>query len=287
VLPSFILRKVIAQCDSFAELPAEDCPFIRSFETKLAKIDLSEDEKKVLQAKCTETVSGSVNTGYKRLAAYLRQLEHQSVSVAGVWQLPKGEDYYGFTLRYYCGVENDPRQLYDLGKTQLAAIEGELAILNSMNGNGEEKAIEQDADPTESMQFRCYYAGLQLYEQYARIVSESSVDPSEKATYLRTDQLSTIKLMVDIGIHQKQWLREQAVMFIKEHSNLMDLEAQQMVDEIVVKPGYYAAPKIVLMHLIELQQGRSAAEFLEELKEAGPTPLIRLQKPVSSSVEEV
>jgi len=280
ILPTFILNQVIDQCDSLSSLPLAANPFYLNFESKLNAIDLLEPNLKAeFLSECKATVSKSIIPAYKRLTAYLRQLELRSVSVAGVWQLPNGDEFYRFTLFYYSGAENNPSNLHEIAKVQLSTIEGELQILSTLTTRPSKAQFPVPADTSSRLlYFPTFERGLTLYTQHTELATSTEVTPENQIGFLQLDQLATAKMMVDIGIHHKQWLREQAVRFLLNHSSLSEPQANAEVDRIVVYPGLQSSAKIGLMKLIELQGNKTEKDFLEELEKLGPMPLKTLQK---------
>lgn len=287
VLPTFILNQVLNQCDSLSSLPVTANSFYLDFERKLNAIGLLEPNlKSEFLSECNGTVSKSIIPAYKRLTAYLRQLELRSVSVAGVWQLPNGDDYYRFTLFHYSGVENDPSDLYEIAKVQLATIEGEMQIFSALTTAPSLAKFPIPADTSSRfLYFPAFERGLTLYKQHAQLATSTEVTPEYQINFLQQDQLANAKLMVDIGIHHKQWLREQAIRFLLKHSSLSEPQATAEVDRIVVFPGLEGSAKIGHMKLIELQGNKTEKDFLEELEKLGPMPLKMLQKRLPETEE--
>ena len=256
VPPSFILRKTISQCDSMAEMQVEQCVFMTALQDKIAGAGIS--NSKHVQAsleKCRQQVSKSVIPSYKRLAAYLRQLEHASVSVAGVWQLPKGDDFYLYLLKFRTGFIGDPNELHDIGKIELQAIEGEMEILRPfitrMDSNY--SFLEKRYDSEQHILSVCNEA-YRLFDDQDKFSQEASISPAKKLEFLNAHQFATAMMLTDIGIHQKQWLREQAVLFLSKHSILSSEDAEVYVDRIIVYPALESAAKIGYLKLQEMKQ---------------------------------
>lgn len=278
--PTFILEKIIIQSDSLASLNESNIPFYSSFERRLMNLEtITTEQRDKLLGQCNDIVRQSIIPSYKRLSAYLRQLKHTSVSVAGVWQLPKGDDFYRYALLYHCGTENTTSELYAIGKSHLATIEGELAILSSMKVNqSKTETIPQPAESLRNMHYSGFQQAMNLFEAYTKLAESQSISASEKMQFLQADQLATVKMMTDIGIHNKQWLREQAVSFVVNHSHLSEDEAQMMVDEIVVQPGLACAEKIGFMRLQELLEDKPSSNYTLDINQLGPMPLSILEK---------
>ena len=286
VPPSFVLKKVIVQCDSLADLLDKQNPFYITLATQLSSNDFttSESEKEMLN-RCKQTIIETVIPSYKRLAGYLRQLEHASVSVAGVWQLPRGEDFYAYMLQFHTGYAGDLGQLYRIGKVELRSIEGELAILQNMTSVTDSSFafLGEDYAHSKAYLFPAFEKGMQLFERYAKLSASEAVTPVEKLEFLAAHQLATAEMMTDIGIHHKQWLREQAVRFLQKHSQLTERQAQEHVDRIIVYPGLVSASKIGYLKLQELKGSKTAYRFLNEMHNLEPVQFSVLEKWLSKN----
>ncbi|MEP7234335.1 MAG: DUF885 family protein [Ignavibacteriota bacterium] len=90
-----------------------------------------------------------------------------------------------------------------------------------------------------------------------------------------------IRLVVDVGIHYKDWTRDQAINFFKENSpkSLHDIEVE--IDRYIVDPGQALAYRI---GSLKIRQLRALAEktlgkkfdiraFHDELLSSGALPL--------------
>ena len=88
-------------------------------------------------------------------------------------------------------------------------------------------------------------------------------DAWDKIGLLQSDLFRTARMMTDIGIHHKKWLREQAVDFMVDNAGLSKNEAEDEVDRYIVWPGQGCAYKVGQIKFLEL---RELAQT--ELKEA-------------------
>ena len=98
-------------------------------------------------------------------------------------------------------------------------------------------------------------------EQLGHEMTESE-DPWDRIGLIKSDLFRTARMMTDIGIHHKKWLRQQAVEFMVDNAGLSESEAKNEVDRYIVWPGQGCAYKVGQLKFLEL---RALAKF--ELKE--------------------
>lgn len=276
VVPSFVLRRVILQCDDLASDSAHTSPFYTRFEQAVNDIGLMDPKtKQQFLDNCLSAVQRGALPGYKRLTAYLRQLEQTSLSIAGVWQMENGKEFHRHLLFYHTGVYSDVDELYELGKLNLSAIEGEISILYDLD-QADHSSSMIESNPLlqyNGIPMPAYSFGLALFKERELLTETDDLKPAERVNFLIKDQLATAKLITDIGIHSKQWLRDQAIGFLAKNS-VLDIESStDLVDEIIAMPGWHASDKIGLMRLSELQESHPETNVLKLAQQLGPVPL--------------
>lgn len=276
VAPSFILKRVILQCDELASDSAHTSPFYTRFEQAINDIGLMDPKtKQRFLDNCLNAVQQGTLPGYKRLAAYSRQLEQTSLSIAGVWQLENGKEFYRHLLFYHTGADSDVDQLYELSKLSLSAIGGEISVLNGLNLSELSNSMFESSDLLhfKGIPMPAYSYGLALYKKQQVLTATNELEPTERINFLIQDQLATAKLITDLGIHSKQWLRDQAIAFLEKNS-VLDIESStDLVDEIIAMPGWHASEKIGLMRLNELEEVHPENSVLKLAEQLGPVPL--------------
>jgi uncharacterized protein (DUF885 family) len=374
VPPTFILTDAIRQCDEFTALPPEENSLYTSFVQRLDKIqNLDKASKQQLAQRCKDQIIESVYPAYKRLSNYLLQLESSSLSIAGSWHLPNGDEYYRYCLKQHTTLEIEPEVLYQLGKLEMSRIEGEMRILLNMlqypvNTSVSEIMYELSLDKTISfspdslgqaacmehfkrtmnlispklplhfnkqpksklefhevperksassmlafylppkgepvgagrlfvntrksdrlpyflattyafhegipghhlqkalqiemtglpdfrrfLPFTAYSEGWAMYAEELGHEILNTEDPYDKLGLLQSDLFRTVRLMTDLGIHHKKWLREQAVEFMMSNAAMSADEAKQEVDRYIVWPGQGCAYKVGKMKFLELR----------------------------------
>lgn len=82
-------------------------------------------------------------------------------------------------------------------------------------------------------------------------------DPFQKIGQLNYDMWRAVRLVVDTGIHQFGWTREQAIYFFKQNTGKSDQDIQNEVDRYISWPGQALAYKI---GQLKIQALRAEAE---------------------------
>ena len=111
-------------------------------------------------------------------------------------------------------------------------------------------------------------------------------DPYSDYGRLNDEMLRAIRLVVDTGLHDKRWTREQVVQYFRDHSAIDEVEIQSETDRYIVWPGQALAYKIGQLKVLELRERAQKAlgprfdirAFHDELLGAGALPLDLLEE---------
>jgi len=281
VAPSFQLRKVRQQCDSIVRLPMGQNPFYWPFAQALNRIGLMEPGiRSAHLTDCSQRILGSVIPAYVRLSRYLAQLEETSMEIAGLWQYDQGDRLYRKALYWYCGTSVDPDSLYPIAKQELLRTQRRW---HDLRPSPQEQQTTRPPDvlpfPASMPRFRhfvpcdAHTKGLALYVHLH--------ETSFRMAALNEDRLAAMQLMLDLGIHHKRWLRDQAIRFVNDHADLDPISVERLVDDCIAHPGKMAAAKVGHLTILALEEALrehpadnvDVNEFIRKLKEDGPLPL--------------
>lgn len=395
--PTHILKQAISFCDNFYQTPIEENVLFASFSDKLNKIELIEPSKRDSYIdRCRQTVQGEVIPAYRRLSQYLLQLEHGSLSIAGVWQLPDGDAYYRHCLLQQTTLDVDPDSLYEFGKAEMERLQSSLnkmqlfatggivdTFTTDSSGRAETiKFFQKSCDeivpllpsyfnllPTMELEtlelpeyrknsstvafyipprgeplsngkmyvntwkandipqylaktfayhegipghhlqkgivadltglptfrrfipFTAYTEGWAMYAEQLGHEMTGTLNVWDQMGQVESELFRTARMMTDIGIHHKKWLREQAISFMKLHANLSESEAAEEVDRYIVWPGQGCAYKVGLMKFKELRERAESEipnfdikEFHGILLKEGAMPLEILEQRVDAYI---
>jgi uncharacterized protein (DUF885 family) len=117
-------------------------------------------------------------------------------------------------------------------------------------------------------------------------------DPYSDYGRLQDEMLRAIRLVVDTGLHAKQWSREQVVQFFHDHSTTDEPTVQSETDRYIVWPGQACSYKVGQLTIIRLRDRAQAAlggrfdirAFHDQVLGAGPLPLDVLERRIDSWV---
>ncbi|HEX2121813.1 MAG TPA: DUF885 family protein [Thermoanaerobaculia bacterium] len=114
-------------------------------------------------------------------------------------------------------------------------------------------------------------------------------DPYSDYGRLNDEMLRAIRLVVDTGLHDKRWTREQVVQYFRDHSAIDEVEIQTETDRYIVWPGQALAYKIGQLKILELRERAQKElgprfdirEFHDEVLGAGALPLQTLDERIT------
>ncbi len=127
VPPLYIIEATETFLTAFVSvLPIENLLYT-SFRDRLTEISNVDARKKDrLKKEVLEAIEISVYPSYKKVIAYLAALKPKADTLAGVWKLPQGDDYYQYCLSFHTSTSMTPAEVYELGLSEVARIEHEL-----------------------------------------------------------------------------------------------------------------------------------------------------------------
>lgn len=129
--------------------------------------------------------------------------------------------------------------------------------------------------------YTAYVEGWALYSE--RLGKEVGFyqDPYSDYGRLDDEMLRAIRLVLDTGLHHKQWTREQAVAFFRAHSSAADAGLQSETDRYIAWPAQALAYKVGQLTILRLRDEARAAlgarfdlrAFHDEVLGAGALPM--------------
>jgi uncharacterized protein (DUF885 family) len=130
--PRFILRKVRADAQAFADASNGDNVLVKHLREKLS--GLSIDGKDALVAQASARVEDTVRPAFKRFIAMVDELNAEATDDAGIWKLPDGAARYAAFLRGGTASNVTADEVHAIGLAQVALIEAEMHKILAARG---------------------------------------------------------------------------------------------------------------------------------------------------------
>jgi len=143
--------------------------------------------------------------------------------------------------------------------------------------------------------YTAFIEGWALYSE--RLGKEVGFYTNPYNDYGRLDDemLRAIRLVVDTGIHDKHWTREQVVQFFRDHSSSADAGIQSETDRYIAWPAQALAYKVGQLTILRLRDQAKQQlgdrfdirAFHDELLGAGALPMDVLERRMTAWVDRV
>jgi uncharacterized protein (DUF885 family) len=129
LLPEVILEKTINQLIKYYTVEAGDGKALSvytAFKEKVKKIDMPEKDRHNLLDAVAAEIEKSFIPGIKRLLTCLESLKMSAPDAVGVWQVPRGDEYYQYLLRKATSTELTPEEIHEIGLKEVDRIQKEM-----------------------------------------------------------------------------------------------------------------------------------------------------------------
>lgn len=174
-----------------------------------------------------------------------------------------------------------------------------LAYHEGIPGHHMQLAISQELESIPQFQkfasFTAYTEGWGLYSEYLAKDMGFYEDPYSDFGRLAMELWRACRLVVDTGIHDKKWTREQAMQYLRDNTPNPEGDIEMAINRYIVFPGQATAYMIGKIKILELREW--AAEELgekfdvrgyhDEVLRHGPVPLDILDENVRAWVASV
>jgi len=142
----------------------------------------------------------------------------------------------------------------------------------------------------EGMRFNAFTEGWALYVERLALENGSYYNKESELGYLLSDLLRAARLVVDTGLHYKDWTKEEAMNYM---TNTIGETAEDEIERYIVMPGQASAYKIGELKILELRDMTKAQlqdkfeikEFHNVILANGAIPLTVLEKEVERYIE--
>ncbi|TQV78758.1 DUF885 domain-containing protein [Exilibacterium tricleocarpae] len=191
---------------------------------------------------------------------------------------------------YYANLYN----MADMPKYQMEA----LAYHEGIPGHHMQRAITGELEGVPEFQkyvsFTAYTEGWGLYSEYLPKEMGFYQDPYSDFGRLAMELWRACRLVVDTGLHAKQWSREKAIQYLQDNTPNPAGDTVKAIERYIVYPGQATAYLIGKIKILELrEQARSALKdkfdirgFHDEVLKDGPVPLSLLEEKIAAWIEQ-
>ncbi len=122
ILPDFLLDKSLNQLRASRAAPIEQWGVVTSLATRAARASIAGDYGARAQRIAGERIAPALD----RQIAALEALRGRATSDAGVWKLPRGEEYYAWALRAGTTTTMTPDDVHQMGLDELRALHARM-----------------------------------------------------------------------------------------------------------------------------------------------------------------
>ncbi|KJS35463.1 MAG: lipoprotein [Hyphomonas sp. BRH_c22] len=185
-------------------------------------------------------------------------------------------------------------RMQDMPTYQLQA----LAFHEGIPGHHMQIAMAQELEGIPSFRkyggYTAYTEGWGLYSELLPKEMGYYSDPYDDFGRLAMEIWRAARLVVDTGIHDRKWTREQAVQYLLDNTPNPEGDCQKAIDRYIVMPGQATAYKIGMLKIVELREMAKAElgdafdirGFHDVVLRDGAVPLAILEQNVRAWVEE-
>ena len=173
-----------------------------------------------------------------------------------------------------------------------------LAYHEAIPGHHFQKTIQLELTgvPTfrKVLPFTAFSEGWALYTEQLAWELGYQDEPLDNLGRLQGEMMRAVRLVVDTGLHEKRWTREQAIAYMIEKTGLPETDVVAEVERYLVMPGQALAYKVGMQKILELRERArirlgekfDLAAFHDLLLTGGDLPLALLEARVDAWVVE-
>ncbi|TDG13938.1 DUF885 domain-containing protein [Seongchinamella unica] len=192
--------------------------------------------------------------------------------------------------RYYAN-------LYDMSMMPTYQLEA-LAYHEGLPGHHMQIAIKQELENLPKFRrfggVTAYSEGWGLYSELLPKEIGLYEDPYSDFGRLAMELWRAIRLVVDTGMHDKGWTREQSIAFYADNTPNARIDAVKMVERHAVMPGQATAYKIGMLKILETRSKAQLAlgsefdirEFHDAILKNGAVPMNLLEAQVDDYIAQ-
>ena len=187
--------------------------------------------------------------------------------------------------------------LYDMKAMPKYQMEA-LAYHEGIPGHHMQRSIAQELENVPDFRkytsYTAYTEGWGLYNEFLPKEIGMYKDPYSDFGRLAMELWRACRLVVDTGIHNKKWTREEGINYYVENTPNAESDAVKMVERHIVMPGQATAYKIGMNKILELRKKAKKElgaafdirKFHEVILTNGAVPLDILEELVNTYINQ-
>jgi len=173
-----------------------------------------------------------------------------------------------------------------------------LAYHEAIPGHHFQTTIQQELTgvPTfrKVLPFTAFSEGWALYTEQLAWELGFQDEPLDNLGRLQGEMFRAVRLVVDTGMHDKRWTREQAIAYMLEKTGMPETDVVAEIERYLVMPGQALAYKVGMNKILELRARAKSrlgedfdlAAFHDLVLTGGDLPLALLEQRVDAWIEE-
>jgi len=119
-------------------------------------------------------------------------------------------------------------------------------------------------------------------------------NPLDNLGRLQAELFRAVRLVVDTGIHQKRWTREEAIDYMASNTGMALSDVTSEIERYIVMPGQATSYKVGMLKILELREKAKTAlgdkfdlrDFHDVVLKNGAVPLAILEELIDAYIEE-
>ena len=186
--------------------------------------------------------------------------------------------------------------LYDMNSMPTTDLEA-LAFHEGLPGHHLQRSISAELGDVPDFQrhtsFTAFSEGWGLYSEYLAREMGFYQDPYSNFGRLAMELWRAARLVVDTGLHHKQWSREQAVAYLVANTPNAEYDCQRAIERYIAMPGQATAYMIGKLRIVELRELAQEAlgdrfdirAFHDAVLGSGAVPLDQLEATIQALIQ--
>ena len=187
--------------------------------------------------------------------------------------------------------------LYDIKATPKFGMRT-LAVHEGIPGHHFQIAIAMELEGVPLIRrfapFTAYTEGWALYAEQVAWEQGLLPTPADNVGRLVSELFRAVRLVVDTGIHDQRWTREEAIDYMLANTGMAETDVVSEIERYIVMPGQATSYKVGMIKILELRQKAmdtlgdqfDLRDFHDVVLKNGAVPLDILERLVDEYIEE-